>query len=318
MSDPLPTYALKDIRPLLQRGEVIAAVREAVIRHSAGEVQSPMPGQLTFPEVNGDCHIKYGHIRGADQFVVKIATGFYDNPQSGQPVNNGLMLLFDSRTGAPRCLFQDEGWMTAWRTAAAVALAAHCLAPRPAPHVGIIGTGQQAQLATQWVPEVLPGATFMLLGRDASRTRETADRCGARVAPSMASLLSNSDIVITTTPAAHALFAAEDAHPGQHFVAVGADGPEKQELPPQLFGRASVILTDDHAQCLALSDFGRAVRTGVIAADTDRALGDVLGARFALERKPAEITIADLTGLAAQDIAIANLLFGKLQEQAHR
>jgi hypothetical protein len=31
MSDPLPTYALKDILPLLQRGEVIAAVREALI-----------------------------------------------------------------------------------------------------------------------------------------------------------------------------------------------------------------------------------------------------------------------------------------------
>jgi hypothetical protein len=24
------------------------------------------------------------NIRGADQFVVKIATGFYDNPQSGR------------------------------------------------------------------------------------------------------------------------------------------------------------------------------------------------------------------------------------------
>lgn len=222
------------------------------------------------------------------------------------------MLLFDARTGVPRCLFQDEGWLTAWRTAAAVALAAHCLAPRPAPHVGIIGTGQQAQLATQWVPEVLPGATFMLIGRDASRTRETADHCGARVASSVASLLSNSDIVITTTPAAKALFVAEDAHPGQHFVGVGADGPEKQELPPQLFGRASVILTDEHAQCLALSDFGRAARTGVVAADTDRSFGDVLGGRFALERKPGDITIADMTGLAAQDIAIANLFFPKL------
>jgi len=314
MSERLPTYTIADIRPLLHRSEVIAAVREALIRHAAGEVQSPMPGQLTFPEVNGDCHIKYGHIRGADQFVVKIATGFYDNRQVGQPVNSGLILLFDARTGAPRCLFQDEGWMTAWRTAAAVALAAHCLAPRPAPHVGIIGAGQQAQLATQWIPDVLPGATFSLFGRDAVRTGEAANRCGARMASSVASLLSDSDVVITTTPAAHALFAAEDAHAGQHFVGVGADGPEKQELPPGLYARAGVILTDDHAQCLALSDFGRAVRTGVVAADADRAFGDVIGATVAVEDKPGAITIVDLTGLAAQDIAIANLFFRKLRE----
>jgi ornithine cyclodeaminase len=79
-----------------------------------------------------------------------------------------------------------------------------------------------------------------------------------------------------------------------------------------LFGRASGILTDDHAQYLALSDFGQPVKTGVVAADSDRSFGDVLGGRVALERKPGDITIADLTVLAAQDIAIANLFSPKL------
>src|ERR1700675_4050577 len=130
MTTALPIYTIEMLRPLLNRTEVISVVRGALIRHAEGAVQSPMPGQLTFPDVNGDCHIKYGYMSGAELFVVKVATGFYNNPQRGLAVNNGLMILFDATTGAPRCLFQDEGWMTAWRTAAAVALAAHCLAPR--------------------------------------------------------------------------------------------------------------------------------------------------------------------------------------------
>ena len=123
MTEPLQIYTIERLRPLLNLAEIISAVRDALIRHADGAVQSPMPGQLTFPDVGGHCHIKYGHMARAENFVVKIATGFYGNPQLGQAVNNGLMLLFDARSGAPRCLFQDEGWMTAWRTAAAVALA---------------------------------------------------------------------------------------------------------------------------------------------------------------------------------------------------
>jgi len=312
MTKSLPIYTLESIRPLLNRGEVITAVRDALIRHAAGEVQSPMPGQLTFPEVNGDCHIKYGHVTGANHFVVKIATGFYDNPRLNLAVNNGLMLLFKAQTGAPRCLFQDEGWMTAWRTAAAVALAAQCLSPRNDPNVGIVGTGVQGQLAIEWIAELLPSARFTLCGRDLARTRDIAVRCNANAVSSIGALLAICDVIVTATPASHALFEAEAARPGQHFVAVGADGAEKHELPQRLYARASLIVTDDHAQCLALSDFGRAVRDGHVAGSSDKPLGDVLSGKTLFDRRASDITIADLTGLAAQDIAIANLFAAKL------
>lgn len=307
-------YTIDDIRPHLNKRAVIDAIRDALIRHSRGEVQSPMPGHLLFEEANGDCHIKYGQMAGSPTFAIKVATGFYDNGKRGLPVNNGLIMVFDAQTGAPVSLFQDEGWLTAWRTAAATALAAHILAPKPDSKVGVLGTGLQGQLAVEWIAELLPAASFALYGRDADQTRAVAADLGIAPSPSAEELLATCDIIVTATPSAHALFDATLARPGMHFVGVGADGPEKQELPEALFARAAIIATDDHNQCVALGDFGRAVRAGQVFETTDQSLGKLLYSG-AVERPNDAITIIDLTGIAAQDIAIANLFAKQLAKQ---
>jgi ornithine cyclodeaminase len=306
MTKAFAIYSIEDLRPLLDHRRVIEAVRVALIRHSAGDVQSPLPGELVFPAGPGDCHIKFGHLSGDPSFAVKVATGFYNNGARGLPVNNGLTLVFDAETGVPQVLFQDGGWLTAWRTAAATALAAHCLAPRRAPTIGIIGTGLQAQLAIEWIGKLIPSVDFLMLGRDPLRTASISERCGATAAHSIAELMASSDIVVTATPSTAPLFEADLARPGMHFVGVGADGGGKHELPVALFSRASIILTDDHRQCRALSDFGRAVHAGVIPEDADHAFGTALDGALPIERWPDDLTIVDLTGLAAQDIAIAN------------
>ncbi len=306
MSGVFPIYRLQDIKPLFNRAAILNIIREALIKHSAGLIQSPMPGQLVFDEAHGDCHIKYGHMTGDKSFAIKIATGFYNNSKRGLPVGNGLIIVLDAETGAPQCLFQDEGWLTAWRTAAATALAAKCLSPRPDAQVGIIGTGLQAQLAIEWIADLMPKAAFTLFGRDPTRTAEIAQTHGAGTARTLEAIMATSDIIVTATPSTVPLFDATLARPGMHFVSIGADGPEKQELPTELFAMAKHVFTDDHNQCLALSDFGRAVRNGDIAYDADRAFGDLLAGHISIIREDTAISIVDLTGLAAQDIAIAS------------
>jgi ornithine cyclodeaminase len=306
MKSPFNIYTIDDLRPLLSKRDVIHTVRDALVRHANGEVQSPMPGHLLFPQNNGDCHIKYGHMAGSRNFAIKIATGFYENSKHGLPVNNGMIIVLDAQTGAPVVLFQDEGWLTAWRTAAATALAAHSLAPKPDSKVGVFGTGLQGQLAVEWIAELLPSASFALYGRDAGRTQAIAKQLGIIASTSANDMLATCDIIVTATPSAHALFDTELARPGMHFVGVGADGPEKHELPEALFARADIIATDDHLQCMALGDFGRAVRAGQISEAAGQSLGMLL-AGGTIRRPHDAITIVDLTGIAAQDIAIANL-----------
>jgi len=312
MSDAFPVVGIDVLRPLLDRPRVIESVRRALIAHARGQVQSPMPGQLLFTDPPGDCHIKYGHAHGSGSFVIKIATGFYGNSSRGLPANHGLVVIFDANTGAPRALLQDGGWLTAWRTAAATVVAASVLAPPTLRPVGIIGTGLQATLALEWLPEVFGSRPCVVWGRSATKARALADIAGSTerrvtAASRVEDVLDSCDVVITSTPSQTPLFAAASVRPGTHLVALGADSPGKQELPVELFQRAARVLTDDHAQCLDHGDFGAAVRAGAIRADADTVLGVELDVPRPFERGPDDITIVDLTGIAAEDIAIAGL-----------
>ena len=51
---------LEDIAAVIEPRGVIDAVRNGLIAHARGLVQSPMPGHLDFSDPRGDCHIKFG------------------------------------------------------------------------------------------------------------------------------------------------------------------------------------------------------------------------------------------------------------------
>ncbi len=312
MSDRFAIVGIEELRPLLDRQQVLAAVRQALIWQAEGKVQSPLPGQLLFKEPHGDCHIKYGHVAGSATFAIKVATGFYGNPARGLPANHGLVLIFDAGTGAPKALLKDDGWLTAWRTAAATAIAAATLAPAEAGAIGVIGTGLQASLALEWLPDTLGDRPCLVWGRDLAKATRLAARAANAARPvtpvaRIEELLERCNIIVTATPSAVALFAADGVRPGTHLVAVGADSPGKQELPTALFRCAAHVLVDDLAQCLDHGDFGTAVRAGAIDAGAGLLLGAVLNGTALPKRAPADITIVDLTGIAVEDIAIAGL-----------
>jgi hypothetical protein len=73
----------------------------ASMKNDAGRVTVPPVGELLFPRDNGELHIKYGTIDGDDIAVIKVATGFCDNPVQGLPPFGGLNLVMSARTGLP-------------------------------------------------------------------------------------------------------------------------------------------------------------------------------------------------------------------------
>ena len=75
--------------------------------YSAGEAVVPPVGELILDK--GEVHIKYGYLKQAEYYVIKIASGFYDNPDLGLPSGNGLMLLFGQQTGELVSILLDEG-----------------------------------------------------------------------------------------------------------------------------------------------------------------------------------------------------------------
>ena len=114
----------KSIEDVLPTVDVVAAIEAAFVAYSRGEAVVPPVGEMSFAEPPGEVHIKYGYLTGGDHYVVKVASGFYDNPAMGLPSSSGLMALFSKRTGVPVAVLFDEGRLTDLRTAAAGAVAA--------------------------------------------------------------------------------------------------------------------------------------------------------------------------------------------------
>ena len=74
---------LSEIEPLVEAGALIEAMEEGFVLYSQGRVTVPPVGFLHFDDPPGDVHIKYGFVSGDDVYVLKVGSGFYDNPTMG-------------------------------------------------------------------------------------------------------------------------------------------------------------------------------------------------------------------------------------------
>jgi ornithine cyclodeaminase len=304
-----------EIRDLVEPADAIGAVRAAFVSLAEGRVTMPTPSEMYFEEARGDIHVKGAFLHGAPYFSYKAASGFYDNPQLGLPTNAGLVLVFDARTGFPAAVLLDNGYLTDLRTGAAGAVAADLLARHDVDKVAVLGAGVQARRQLELLTAVRTPAVVEVWARRPEQAEEyaaeMAGRLGldVRVAPGARAAVEGAAVVVTTTPAREPLVEAAWLEPGQHLTAVGADVPEKQELAPDVFGRLDKIVVDSRAQALRSGDTQGAVAAGVITADDIHAeLGEIAAGARPGRESDAEITLADLTGLGAQDAAMANLV----------
>src|ERR1700724_3469436 len=122
-----------EIRALLDPRTCISAMERAFAAYSTGQAQLPAVIQLDIPESDvsqksGEIHIKAGYLHGGRYYAVKIVSGFPSNPHLGLPANDGMVVMFEAKTGAPAAFLLDNGFITDFRTGAAGAVAAKHLA----------------------------------------------------------------------------------------------------------------------------------------------------------------------------------------------
>ncbi|HZZ34690.1 MAG TPA: hypothetical protein VFE03_03130 [Caulobacteraceae bacterium] len=290
----------------------VAAMEAAFVAYSQGRTQMAAIGELVFESPPGDAHIKSGHIAGDEVFVVKVATGFYDNPKRGLPSSSGLVMVFDATTGEPRAILLDEGMLTDERTAAAGATAARHLAPAAIERIAILGAGVQARLQLRRLCSVTPCRAVRVWARRpdaAAALVAEAEAMGfsVQVAATPGQATQDAQLVVTTTPSTTPLLTAADIRPGTHITAVGADSAHKQELSSDLLAKADLIVADSLIQCRERGELRRAPDGPRVAE-----LGEVIAGRTAGRLSEDEITIADLTGVAVQDIALAKAVLARL------
>lgn len=110
---------LDEIKQLIDVPKLIQGIEDGFVLYSDDKVVVPPVGFLNFKEPPGDVHIKYGYVKNDDVYVLKVASGFYDNEKNGVPFADGVILVFSQQTGHLKLVLHDECWLTDMRTAAA-------------------------------------------------------------------------------------------------------------------------------------------------------------------------------------------------------
>lgn len=305
---------LEKINSLLPKADLFNDIMQGFVAFSKGEAVIPPVGELLIPEHEGEVHIKYGYLKSAPYYVVKIASGFYDNAKLGLPTGNGLMLLFDKGNGQLKSILQDEGHLTDIRTAVAGALSVSSLAHKSMKKVGIVGTGIQAHLQLEYLSKVWEIESAFIWGRNEEKAHAYPAEMSHLKFPihplsDLEELCQKSDIIITTTPAKKALVQSEWIQAPKCIVAVGSDTPEKGELDPTLYKKASLSVVDSLAQSQSRGEVFQARKNGFVSDQTVVELGSQIDKKEKLQKEQKGITIVDLTGIAVQDLMIAKAIF---------
>lgn len=307
---------LESIKTLIagKKDRIVAAVEQGFVAYSEGKCVIPPVGELSFYNPPGDAHIKYGYLKNDDYYVIKIASIFYENKNLGLRPNNGMMLLFSQRTGEPLCILLDDGYLTQVRTAAAGAVVAKHLAPEHISNIGIFGVGIQGMMQVEYLKTVTSCQNVIAWGvnkEELENYKRIMTDKGFHITTTLKPkvVADNCNLIITATPAKEPFFKKEFLKKGMHVTAVGSDTPEKQEVESEVLHLADIVVADSLAQSRLRGEIHHALESNAIAIEDLVELGQLVSEKNLQRTSDEQVTFADLTGVAVQDLQISKLVY---------
>jgi len=304
------------IDEILPSLDLLPEIEQAFAAYSEGGAVVPPVGELLLD--HGEVHIKYGYLKRQPHYVIKIASGFYEDPALDRLSSNGMMLLFSQQSGEAVCALLDEGLLTNIRTAVAGAIVAKYLAPKQVDKIGMVGAGTQARLQLSHLKPVSPCRNVLVWGTNAEELENYHREMEAQgflieTTREIRRVQEECKLIVTTTPSKTPLLLADDLRKGTHMTAVGSDTPDKQELDSGILSRADLVVADSVEQCLVRGEIHQAIQAGRLQTDQIRELGQIISGRARGRESEDQITVADLTGVAVQDMAIAQAVYDASQ-----
>jgi ornithine cyclodeaminase len=311
----MKTLSLKEIKAALPSVDLMAEIEQGFVAYSQGRAVVPPIGELIMQDPPGEVHIKYGYITGDDYYVIKIASGFFENYKLDLPTSNGLMLVFSQKTGALAAVLLDEGYLTDVRTAVAGAIAAKYLAPSSIERIGVVGTGVQARLQLEYLAPVTECRDVIVWGRSEDKLalyQQDMSEKGFKITTTTDAddIMASCNLIVTTTPATRPILSGQ-VQSGTHITAMGSDTHDKQELDAEILKRADLVVADSILQCLERGEIHQALKSNAITEADLVELGSIIAGDAVGRESDDQITVADLTGVAVQDIQISKAVLNR-------
>ncbi|MES2666673.1 MAG: ornithine cyclodeaminase [Pseudomonadota bacterium] len=234
--------------------------------------------------------------------LVKVATVVPANAAIGKPTINGVVTLFDDKTGELSSLV-DFHLVTRWKTAGDSLLAASRLARPDSRNFLIVGAGTVARSMVDAYRSLWPDARFTIW----SRTRASAAAMGHGVADDLETAVRAADVICTCTMATEPLIHGDWLQPGQHLDLIGAYNPKMREVDDTAMQRARLFVDSRATTLHHIGELMMPLASGAIT--EDHILADYYDppARFA-RTSPDDITIAKNGGGAHLDLMTASYI----------
>jgi ornithine cyclodeaminase len=234
-----------------------------------------------------------------DVIAVKMVGVFPGNTEllPPQPSVQGLVALFDGRTGGPLATC-DGAALTFRKTAADSALGVDLLARPDAEVLLVVGAGGLAPHVVEAHTSVRPSIRKVLVwNRNLRKAEQLADRLraeGRNVAAisSLDGAVAEADIISCVTMATEPLVRGALLKPGAHVDLIGAYTPDMREADDDVLRRAGRLFVDTRNNCEGSGDVAGPLAAGVISrTDIVADLFDLCKGRHRGRESDDEITV---------------------------
>ncbi len=293
----------------------LACAEQALRKTSNGIAWQDVRRTLMLPGAAGSClSMMYADLADQAHFGAKILSVFPDNFAFGLGSHRGAVLLFEKTHGRPVGLI-DGGALTAWRTAAASAVATRALSRPDSGTLLVMGYGEQARRHIEAIARVRPIRRVHVWGRDAGKAERFARNQTEAGFDTVAfqdprAAVAAADIICTTTSSETPVLFGDWLAPGIHVNAVGASVPSCREIDLACVLRSSIWVDYLPMALTAAGEIVEAIAQGRITSDHLRGeIGATLEGTAPGRASPDEITLYRSLGVPAQDIELANFVY---------
>jgi ornithine cyclodeaminase len=306
-------YDAGEVEELLDYPGCIDAMRSAMIALSSGE--RPQPLRTIWPVGDGEMWgIMPGDLAALSAFGAKLVSVFRDPERPGCTRHQGVVVVFDGKTGAVSCIADAEP-ITKIRTACATAVATDALARKDAEVLAVFGSGVQAEAHLRALPLVRDFREILLWGRSAEKTRALAEEMSEAIGQAIVPLTDaeevtrRADVICTVTSSREPVILGDWVRPGMHLNLVGSSLLGPVEVDAALVAKARYV-ADYRPGVIAQGAELAAARDAGLVDDSHVAaeIGEVLAGRIAGRQNDEQITIYKSLGHVAQDLAAADYL----------
>jgi ornithine cyclodeaminase len=247
---------------------------------------------------------------------LKSVTVYPDNAARGRPAVLGTYLLMSAETGETLAVM-DATRLTAWRTAAASALASRYLSRPDAARLLMVGAGALAPFLVRAHASVRPIREVRVWNRsrpgaEALVAAMAQAGVAAAVAGDLAAAVAGADIVSTATLSSEPLVRGAWLRPGTHLDCVGAFKPTMRETDDDVVRRARIFVDTRAGAFAEAGDILQPLQAGVIGREAVRGeLAELCRGAVAGRASAEEITLFKSVGASIEDLAAAVAVWGQ-------